>query len=230
MQMSEAQQMEQLAGRCAAEQPETEQGVSPLLLTEMNHRIANSLQLASSILLTRALRTESAEAREELSEVAKKIHAIGLLHRRLCQSADIDAVDLGGYIQELCADLGASTIGGKGAVFRFKADGSNAAYVDSDTATRLGMIVTELLTNCAKYAGETPTCSVGLSTEAGQIRLTVSDNGPGFSGHSPLRARGVGLQMVQGLVSQLKARIEIVPSVIGAHYVITAPLVAGRAS
>jgi len=204
------------------------QHVGGLLLTEINHRVSNSLQFASSILLLRARRSTSKEVSAELGEVAKSIQAIAVLHRRLCHAPNMDAVNLDGYFQELCSEIGASTIGGAGAAFKFTSSGDRCTYVDSDTATQLGIIVTELLTNCAKHAGESPICSLGLRVESNEIKLTVSDNGPGPrappSSTYLHKSGGVGLELVQGLVSQLKANMETVASETGVHVLITLPV------
>lgn len=208
----------------------SERFFSALVLTEMNHRVANSLQIASGILLLGARRSNCREVQSELNAVATRINAVGLLHRRLCYSTTMEAVNLPGYLQELCAEIGASTIGGNGATFTFAVHGTEPLHVGSDTATHIGLIVTELATNSVKHAQSKPLCEIALFIETDHLRLTVSDDGPGLPAHFCLQeSKGIGLQLVQSLVAQLRGKIDISPSEGGASFVITMPKAAATA-
>ncbi len=195
-----------------------------LLLREGNHRIANSLQLASSTLFTRARHTKSEEARAILTGVANDIHIIARMHRRLCQVDSAGMIDLGGYIGGLCADIGASALGEAGAAVSFDS-GDAPIYLEADKVVQIGLIVTELLTNCMKHAGPKPVCRVSTDLRSGNVEVTVSDDGPGRPGDFQLEnGRGVGMQIMLSLASGMNGKVAPVPVLHGACFLLTVPL------
>ena len=194
-----------------------------LLLKEGNHRIANSLQLASSILKLRARDVKSAEAQAVLDEVASAIQVISQIHRRLCQFDDAKTIDIGKYITELCAEIEASPIGGNGARFSYQATGGKTIYCDAYRAVQIGLILTELLTNSAKHAGEKPKCSVVAYETDGALKLVVSDNGPGLPENCQLDRQGIGMKLLQALACGLDGTLTFSPSATGARFLITVP-------
>jgi two-component sensor histidine kinase len=195
-----------------------------LFIREAHHRIANSLQLASSFLRVRAHRASNHEIRSELAELASRIAAAGLIHHRLCQRDENGLVNVNDYVQMLCSEIGASVIGANGAEFRFDA-GGEVVYLRARAVTLVGIILTELLTNCAKHAGDRPVCLIAISKRGAFVSITVSDNGPGFgNGHSLLLGAGIGLGVVDNFVSQLKGTLGLTSSARGAHLELTVPV------
>jgi len=196
-----------------------------LLLREGNHRIANSLQLASSLVMLRARKTKSAEARAVLDEVANDIGIIGQIHRRLCMLPDAETIDLASFITKLCAELEASAIGSNGATFTYKARGDKPIYFDAERSSQIGLIVAELLTNSAKHAGVRPACFVEACVRENMLELTVADNGPGLPENVHLEeGSGIGMILLKSLVSELEGTITSVPSDSGAQFLIRVPM------
>ena len=102
------------------------------------------------------------------------------------------------------------------------------AAVDSialsiSSAVSIGLMLNELLTNAVKYGHRNgkPQLSVEFTREAGQIRIVVKDNGPGFNlRETSKRASGIGL--VRGLLRQMGGSIWVEQDD-GARCVITFP-------
>ena len=69
------------------------------LLAEVNHRVANSLAIVSSMVSLQAKSTESASARDVLAETQARIYAIAMIHRRLYASGDGQTVALDEYLR-----------------------------------------------------------------------------------------------------------------------------------
>ena len=199
-----------------------------LLLREGNHRIANSLQTASSTLLLQARKTTSGEARAVLNAVAQEIHSVSLLHRRLSQRDQCDIVDLSTHIRELCYETGISLYGRDGADITFMADVQRPVFVDGETANQFGIVLIELLSNSMKHAAVRPSCVVRLAVNPGNLELSVRDNGPGLPDNFRLEAgrAGIGLQVLRRLLDRLGGAIAVVPSASGAHFVVTVPMAA----
>jgi len=116
-------------------------------LVEMNHRIANSLQLTVGYLRMQAneLGGESA-ARQALNTAAARVSLTADLHRQISTHPDNLGVDLAAYLTILCRNL-ASSIGVEVAF------AGEAVGVSFGTAHRIAQIVVELAINAGKHAG-----------------------------------------------------------------------------
>ena len=85
-----------------------------LLLQEVNHRVANSLQLISSLVELQARKVVDADAREALSRAAERVEAVALVHRRLYTGNDVEHVDMDQYLEGLIGELGRAVTAGNG--------------------------------------------------------------------------------------------------------------------
>jgi len=84
-----------------------------LLLKEMRHRIANSLQLIASILILKVGMIESAETRSHLKDAHERIMSIANVQRQLNPGALGENIVVVKYLKDLCASLARSMIGGR---------------------------------------------------------------------------------------------------------------------
>ena len=82
-----------------------------LLLSEVNHRVANSLALVSSLAGLQAKGVADESARLALHEMQARIAAIAGVHRRLYTSPDVRSVDMAIYLESLVRELGAAIEG-----------------------------------------------------------------------------------------------------------------------
>ena len=74
------------------------------LLHEVNHRVANSLQLVSAFVQMQASAVDG-EARAALKDTQRRIEAIIQVHRRLYSSEDVESVDMREYLAALVREL-----------------------------------------------------------------------------------------------------------------------------
>lgn len=179
-----------------------------VLLAEVNHRVANSLALVSSLVRMQASSVQDAGARAALAETQARITAIGNLHRSLYTSDDVRTVDLAAYLETLVRELGHSmSAAGRTPDIRFEAV---PIQMKTDKAVSIGMIVTELVTNAIKYAypegvGE---IRVSLSRDPyGATLLAVADDGVGWSGQGPATGTGLGGKIVGAMARGLGTTI-----------------------
>src|SRR5690349_12730171 len=78
-------------------------------IQELNHRVANSLQLAADMLTFEQLRARDPFASAALEASRARLVAVGELHRYLYDHADRPNVDLRPFLTGLCKAIGETT-------------------------------------------------------------------------------------------------------------------------
>ena len=82
-----------------------------ILLQEMQHRVANSLQIIASILLLKARTVHSEETRQHLQDAHQRVLSVAAVQQQLHASRHGEAIELAPYLSRLCETLAASMIG-----------------------------------------------------------------------------------------------------------------------
>ncbi|RVH02761.1 sensor histidine kinase [Sinorhizobium meliloti] len=180
-----------------------------ILLQEVQHRVANSLQIIASVLMHSARRVQSEEARGHLHNAHHRVMSIAALQRQLSTSPG-GSVELRTYLKQLCQSLGASMIADPSRLsIHVSADDS---AVEADVSVSLGLIVTELVINALKHAfpDERPgTILIDYRSSGRDWTLSVADNGIGMAaGHDAPKA-GLGTGIVEALVKNLDGEITL---------------------
>jgi two-component sensor histidine kinase len=195
-----------------------------VLLQEMQHRVANSLQIIASILMLKARAVSSLETREHLKDAHQRVMSVAAVQQHLHTTEGVDQIELSAYLEKLCAGLADSMVGEIDPVTIEVI--SDESLVESSTAVSLGLIVTELVINALKYAfpGGKPGALIMATYESyqGDWKLTVSYNGVGYetSAQGPVDG-GLGTTIVKALAKQLDARVEVDSSAAGLKTSIT---------
>ncbi|NGO50932.1 sensor histidine kinase [Allomesorhizobium camelthorni] len=195
-----------------------------ILLQEMQHRVANSLQIIASILLLKARAVLSEETRQHLKDAHQRVMSVAEVQRHLHASDGIDQIEVGSYLSTLCGSLASSMVGESQPIsVKVMTD---MGTIGSDTAVSLGLIVTELVINAVKYAFPNPKDDslilVTYEIDEEDWKLTVSDNGVGkIAGETAGNKTGLGTAIVQALVKQLNAEFESVSGADGMKISIT---------
>ncbi|MFF0919941.1 sensor histidine kinase [Rhizobium leguminosarum] len=178
-----------------------------ILLQEVQHRVANSLQIIASVLMQSARRVQSEEARGHLHNAHHRVMSIATLQRQLSTSGG-GKVELRTYLTQLCQSLGASMIADPDRLsIEVTADDS---AVDADVSVRLGLIVTELAINALKHAfpdERTGTIVIDYRSSGDDWALSVTDNGIGMPAGAPKAGLGTGI--VEALVKTLNGEIQL---------------------
>jgi two-component system, sensor histidine kinase PdtaS len=181
-----------------------------LLLREVYHRVKNNLQVISSL-----FRLQGDSADEAVSQVFRasqsRVHAMALVHQKLCQSEDLSRISLGDYLKQLVRDLFQTHSVEPGRI-EWSVDACDAAF-GIDTAVPLGLIANELVSNAIKHAfpGERKgTVRVELKPAGdGFYALRVSDDGVGLPVQAaPTSDSSFGLWIVNTLASQVLGSIQ----------------------
>jgi two-component sensor histidine kinase len=197
------------AARVAARQNDDLLREKAVLLQEVQHRVANSLQIIASVLMQGARRVQSAEARGYLNDAHHRVLSIAAVQRQLAQTS-LEAVVLRAYFLQLCESLGASMISDDHRLsIVVTVDDSIAS---ADTSVRLGLIVTELVINALKHAFGRPgpgRIMVDYRSDGSNWLLSVVDDGVGMPVGDDAPKPGLGTGIVEALAKQLGGQIQI---------------------
>jgi len=178
------------------------------LLKEVNHRVANSLQLVSAFVHLQSSAIADESARAALQETQARIAAIGAVHRRLYTSNDVEGVAMDEYLSALVDELGQTWSLTPQHSIRLTSD---AIRLPTDRAVSVGVIVNELVSNACKYAyadsrgGE---IRVDLRLEGDdRFRLAVEDDGVGMITGAAPKGTGLGTKLVRTMAQSLQSAV-----------------------
>ena len=195
-----------------------------VLLQELQHRVANSLQIIASVLMQSARRVQSEESRTHLYNAHNRVMSIATLQKQLAVSST-DEVELRRYFRELCASIGASMIDNENRVtLRSTADDSK---VGANVSVSLGLIVTELVINALKHAfpgrNQAGVITVDYATHGNGWTLSVDDDGVGIAAGEGQGKPGLGTGIVDALAKQLGATVTTTDNAPGTRVSIVRP-------
>ncbi|WP_233206765.1 sensor histidine kinase [Caulobacter sp. FWC2] len=183
---------------------------SSVLLQEVRHRVANSLQIIASVLLQNARKTTSDETRGHLKDAHHRVMSVAALERMLSTSESGD-IEVRTYFTSLCENIAASMIGEVDRI-TLAVEGGHGV-VEARVSVSLGLIVTELVINALKHAfpdGRPGKITVDYDFHGPNWILCVRDDGVGMPLTAPLRT-GLGTSIVRALAGQLNASVEVTP-------------------
>ena len=185
-----------------------------VLMQELQHRVANSLQIIASVLLQSARRVNSEETRSHLSDAHHRVLSVATMQKQLATTQEGE-VALRPYFTELCQSISASMIA-RPASLSITASVDDSK-VDARVSVSLGLIATELVINALKHAfprGHRDGKIVVDYRASGQgWTLRIDDNGVGFPSNAAEAMPGLGTGIVEALARQLDATVTIA----GAH-------------
>ena len=183
-----------------------------VLLTEVNHRVANSLQLVGVLVRMQVRSVTDPAAKGALLETQSRINAISLIHKSLYTSGDVTNVALNDYLGAMLTNMETA----------MKKDGHTAILkcflepilLGTDASVSLGVAVQELVTNAFKYAypndkpGEVRVLLKRLGD--GKAELTVEDDGVGIAPNATHAGTGLGSKIIHTMASALKTHVEYI--------------------
>jgi len=179
------------------------------LLGEVNHRVANSLQLVLAMVQLQAGAIGDPAARAALDDTQRRIGAIAQVHRRLYTSDDVESVDMREYLGSLIEEL-ADTWSSDAAERRLTV-AADAIRLPTDRAVSLGVIVTELVTNACKYAYPDGSGEVRVALNRNgnnDFVLAVEDDGCGITAEASPRGTGLGTKLIRAMAQSLQSAVE----------------------
>jgi len=181
------------------------------------------LQLVASMFSLQATTTKSAEVAQSLQQAMSRVTAVARIHERLYRTTDIGTVDLAAYLGDICQDFA-----GLAPQCEIKYEPDGPIPIATDRAVRVALLATELVTNAAKhaYAGDKqgPIFIALARIDDATIRLSVRDEGAGLPAtFDAEHGVGLGIRIVQALVTQTGAKLAVHRNQRGSEFVIEMP-------
>ena len=180
-----------------------------VLLSEVNHRVANSLALVSSLVSLQAKAISDEGAKNALAETQDRIFAVSLVHRRLYDSSDARVVTLDEYLTGLLEHLKTSLrSSGQGVSLTYALE---PVQLPTDAGINLGVVATEWVTNSFKYAYPDGVGEIRVKLHPlpdSLAELLVEDDGVGRAEGAPAKGTGLGTRIVSAMAASIGGTID----------------------
>jgi two-component sensor histidine kinase len=183
-----------------------------ILLQEVHHRVKNNMQVISSILNIQSTFVKDEKLLEILQESRNRIRAMSIIHEDIYHTSEFGSIDFSDYLRNLSANLiSLYSMDDKRIELIFDMEN---VRLNLDQAVPCGLLVNELVSNAVKHGftdrnqGE---IHIKLKQKGKEIHIEVRDNGIGLDMSEALQdKKTLGLQLVQTLVEQLDAKIQVI--------------------
>ncbi|MEW5688094.1 MAG: sensor histidine kinase [Pseudomonadota bacterium] len=171
---------------------------------DVEHRVKNTLQLISSIVLLQGRRTSDEGARLALRGVQQRVAAVSVAHRHVDWIDDSEMVQLAPLIREIVGDL-AGSAGRDDVAIDLDLD---AVTIAARQAAPVALLVSEAVGNALRHAypdSRAGRIRVSLRRTGEGFDLSVADDGVGMAEGKP--ASGFGLTVAQLMAQQLRGKL-----------------------
>ena len=169
---------------------------------EANHRIANSLQQATSFLRAQRKEAESSASHDVLLAAEMRLSGISQIHAHIGRGGNGHSLELDAFLKTLCGNL--STAFGLGCDII-----CDPITIGAAAANKLGIIMSELAINSVKYAydgHEGGNVLIRCRTTSDRLQLMFIDHGPGLPDAEDMDREnppGLGMSILAGAVESL---------------------------
>lgn len=171
---------------------------------EIEHRVKNTLQLISSIVLLQGRRAEDEAARGALKAIQQRVAAVSVAHRHVTWDDDAEQVELASLIREIVGDL-ATSAGREGVTIDLDLE---TLSIPGRQGAPIALLVCELVSNALRHAypeGRDGRIRVALRRTSQGVELAVSDKGVGMN--PAAGSKGFGLTVAQLMAQQLRGKL-----------------------
>ncbi len=182
------------------------------LMREVNHRVKNTLQMASSFLRIQlsVAHSQGPTVQEALHSAVERLDRMAEIHEKLYRAQGLQEIEFGGYLGMLCRDLLASFGTEPRLNIALDVD-ADEAFLKPDQAIPLALIANEAMINSLKYAfpdGRSGRIAVSFRhTSRTLLCMTIVDDGVGMSGER--RVGSLGLTLMELLAEQIDGGVTV---------------------
>lgn len=188
---------------------------------EIEHRVKNTLQLISSIVLLQSRRANDEGARQALKAVQQRVAAVSVSHRHVSWSDEAEQVEVAGLVREIVGDL-AGSAGREGVDIDLDLE---AVTIPGRQGAPVALLVSEAVGNALRHAfpdGRAGRIQVAVRRTPSGFDITVRDDGVGMAPGAP--RTGFGLTVVQLMTQQLRGQLETTAAQPGLRLSVSVPM------
>lgn len=173
-----------------------------LLHKELQHRVKNNMQIATSLLNQRARSLKDDASKSALTESRLRMQSMLLAYQKLYGSNNLDSIELVSYLRELMAELDNAILPDD---CTYTIHGEKQ-QVNIEQAQTLGFIIHELVANSCKYAwnkNDSPQINIDVIVQEEDITVNYNDNGKGLPSSISLeKSASFGLKLIYSLATR----------------------------
>ncbi|MDP4266882.1 MAG: PAS domain S-box protein [Bacteroidota bacterium] len=183
-----------------------------VLLKEIYHRVKNNLQVISALLNLQSNYIKDDLSKTIFKECQNRVMSMSMVHEMLYRSSNLSRIDYKEYIRDLISNL-TITYNTNPDIIKIYQNIEEIS-LNIDTSIPLGLIITELVSNCLKYAfpdnrkGE---IKIDLIKDPDNYWiLSIKDNGIGLPRDLEInKTNSLGLRLVVSLTNQIEGSLDI---------------------
>lgn len=187
------------------------------LLSEVNHRVKNSLQLVVSTLRLQARRLEEPAALEAFNQAISRVRAIISVHERLYRTENSLSVDMVDHISRLCLDLASSP-----RTRQIIVEAEDLS-LPTERAIPLSVILNELLSSPIKTTlkSDGPVIVSLREVSDGLMELEIRD--PDATSRGPSVLSDLSFKLVTSMATQIDGQLHYHPDATAHKLAVTFP-------
>jgi PAS domain S-box-containing protein len=173
-----------------------------LLLSELAHRVKNSLAITASFLSLEEPRAKAPADAALFRATRDRVRALAVAYDMMAKSSNVSQIGVTAYLRALVRSLVSGLGGGQRISFDFIGD---EFLVPTKLVISAGLAVNELITNAMKYAFPSGKGTIRLEVArvGDNLEIVVSDDGVGLpEGFDRNSVDGIGLMVVGSLMKQ----------------------------
>ena len=182
------------------------------LLREVNHRVKNNLQMISSLMSLQIRDAVTAHEKHGLERLQERIHGLALVHQKIYESENTNAVRMDLLIGEIAEHLIGGSVRDRSAV-KLTTD-MDAVTFEPESAVPLILFVTEAIVNTLKHAlNHVDSGTLDISLKDTDAALTLGIRNSLHPGAVPAQERaetprGIGQKLIDGFARQLRGTVQ----------------------
>jgi PAS domain S-box-containing protein len=194
------------------------------LFRELQHRVKNSLLMISGLIGMELDRTGNEEIRSVLRDLKNRVMSIADLYTILYRLGAMDRIDLCGYLGGVVEGIRQAFLGTASEVRIVER--YDHVMADMKSASTIGLILNELLTNALKYGfreRRLGVIEIRLSLGNEVLLLSVMNDGEGLpAGFDIRKTAGMGFRLISLLVEQIGGSFTRIPGNV-THFAVEIP-------
>jgi two-component sensor histidine kinase len=182
------------------------------LLSEMNHRINNNLNIIDSIIEINKIKLNDGYTLNKLSDIQLKIKSIALVYQKSNYSTNINYINVKNYITEIANYFKKSFNNDGFKTIEIKTNIHSEINLKPVKAQQLGLLISELMFNSYKYGNKKSDIiiKINISCNENTLIMNYTDSGKGLPINvMDLKSGNFGFKLIESLIKQLNGTYKL---------------------